>query len=223
MKKFILFFTVAGSFALAEEAVSADDAAVPGEGFAPSHYETLWTKSPFSVATPDAVEASPDYTLVGITQLEGVAYASVIDTHSGDHFLISSEKAIKGMKLISITRSHNGTDTFASVQKDGQPLNLKLQSAPATAAAGANPGEQPPIVIPPPGQNIPMPGTGNQPMMPGAYNPNQMPPRSIRVHRPVIHLPPMPPAQDGGANQPPPQPPPPTADGVQPHVVPPAQ
>lgn len=236
MKKFILFFTVAGSLALAVKPVCADDAAVPGEGFAASHYETLWTKSPFSVATPDSVESSPDYNLVGITQLEGVAYASVVDTHTGNHFLISSDKANKeGLKLISITRSHNGSETYASVQKDGQPLTLKLQSAPAgpptPGVPGTNLGEQPSIMVPPVTQNIQMPGAGN-PMTGGGPNPaNPMPPRPPRVHRPVIHLPPMPSGQDGGTNQPAPAASgaPPTADSpggqqpVQTHAVPPPQ
>jgi len=235
MKKYILIFSVAVGFALAVKPACADDEALPGEGFAASHYETLWTKSPFSVATPDAVDSSPDYNLVGITQLEGVAYASVVDAHSGDHFLISSDKENKGLKLIAITRSRNGSDTYASVQKDGQPLTLKLQSAaaaPATPGApGTMPGAQPQIMVPPVTQNIQMPGVGNQ-IIGGAPNPtNPFPPRPPRVHRPVIHLPPMPPGQDGGANQaiPPAPGTPPPADSsggqqpVQTHTVPPSQ
>lgn len=235
MNKYILFFTVAGSFALLAKTACADDAALPGEGYAASHYETLWTKSPFSVATPDTVEASPDYTVAGITQLEGIAYASVVDSHSGAHFLISSEKANKeGLKLVAITRSHNSPDTYVSVQKDGQPLTLKLQSAPATPPTpGANPNE-PPIMVPPVTQNIQMPGGNNPSPVPGfvpgsPFGAGQASPRPIRIHRPTIHLPPMP---APGENQPAPQGAPgapPTADSpsgqqpVQTHVVPPSQ
>ncbi len=229
MKKYILFFAVAGSFALAVKLACADDAALPGEGFAAPHYETLWTKSPFSVATPDSVESSPDYTLVGISQLEGVSYASVVDAHTGNQFLISSEKENKGFKLIAITRSHNGSDTFASVQKDGQPLALKLQAAPLIPSTPAINLGAPPIMAPPMMiQNIQMPGAGN-PIIGGAPNPtNPLPPRPPRVHRPLIHLPPMPQGQEGGANQTAPGAPPTTdASGerqpVQTHAVPPSQ
>ena len=41
MKKHILFYIAAGSLALAVQPAGADDAALPGEGFAASHYETL--------------------------------------------------------------------------------------------------------------------------------------------------------------------------------------
>jgi hypothetical protein len=184
MKKNLLLLALAASGMPALNPAIADETALPGEGFTAAHYETLWTKSPFSVATPEASDDSPDYTLVGITQLEGVAYASVVDAHTGDHFLISSDQASRGLKLISITHSTNGTDTFAQVQKDGQPLTLKLQPAAATPAMpNGIPGGQPPVV-----QNIPMP-TGNNPG-PG-FNP-PLPPRSVRIHRPVIHLPPTP-------------------------------
>jgi hypothetical protein len=180
----------------------ADDSVLPGQGNTAAHYETLWTKSPFSVATPDAVDTSPDYTLVGITQLDGVAYASVVDAHTQDHFVISTEKTIQGLKLVSITHSRSGSDTFASVQKDGQVLSLKLQSAALPPAGGVpGPNGQPPGMMPPITQNIQMPGTGNPPPGVEYGTPGTIPaPRSVRVHRPIIHLPPPPVAPDPNAN-----------------------
>lgn len=176
----------------------ADDPVLPPNPPPPSQYESLWTKSPFAVATPEAVADSPDYSLVGVTQLDGVAYASIVQKQNSDHFLISSETENKGMVLKSITRSKEGDDTFATVQKDGQILTLRLEKAPAgpVAAGPGVPGNAPPMV-----QNLQMPGAGLSPAVPGGptnmagSNPNS---RFFRIHRPTIHLPPMP-GQPGGA------------------------
>ena len=222
MKRSILLFATSGALALVIAPAFADDSVLPAQGNAASHYETLWTKSPFSVATPEEADSSPDYTLVGITQLDGVAYASVVDSHTQDHFVISTEKTVQGLKLMSITHSRSGSDTFASVQKDGQTLSLKLQSAPvqpAGPAPGAN-GQPPGLPMANQGiQNIQMPVTGVPP--PDYGTPNSSVPRSVRVHRPIIHLPPPPGAPAASAiPQGAPQPPV-TPDGVQPHNAPP--
>jgi hypothetical protein len=206
---------------------AADGTVLPPDPPAASHYETLWTKSPFSVATPEEAADSPDYALVGVTQLDGVAYASIVQKQNSDHFLISSEKEIKGMLLKSVTHSTNGTDTFASVEKDGQILTLKLESTPLTppTAPGTPPmGAAPGINVPPVAQNnIVMPGASQAPQ-PGTMSPAAT--RFMRIHRPAIHLPPMPnqgvpPPMPTGA--PPTDPNAPQPGQVQPHNPPPSQ
>jgi hypothetical protein len=167
----------------AAQPVQADDPVVPGAGFSASRYEALWTKSPFAVATPDvAVDTSPDYMLVGFAaNVGGVSYASLIDAHNQEHFLISTDKPNRGLTLGSITRSHDGADTFASVLKDGQTLTLKLEQPPASApVAGAN--------MPPGGMTpqISMPGGAPSFSNPGAV---RLP---TRFHRTLINLPPRP-------------------------------
>ena len=219
----------------------ADEPAIPSDTPSASHYQTLWTKSPFSVATPDAVEDSPDYSLVGITQLEGVSYASIVEKQNSDHFLISSDKENKGLLLKSISRSANGGDTFATVEKNGQVLTLKLESAliaPPTTPAPGMPNMSS-ITVPPVTQNIPMPGANLPP--PGPLTPAST--RFMRIHRPTIpiHVPPMPnpnqpataPAAAPQASDPtgatPPAGAPPAGDNgqgaqaVQPHTPPPPQ
>ena len=193
MKKIIFLVVMAGGFACGP--IRADDPTVPAASFNADHYATLWTKSPFAVATAEAVADSPDYSLVGVTQLEGVSYASIIEKQNQDHFLISSDKANKGLTLKNITRSHgtSGLDTFATVEKDGQILTLKLEALPAgVPAAGAPgipamPGAAP--GVPPVTQNITFP-TATQ--VNGTQNPSYASTRFIRVHRPVVHLPPQP-------------------------------
>ena len=54
----LLLLAVAGSAALTAKPAWADDSAAPGDGFSASRYETLWTKSPFAVATAEAVQES---------------------------------------------------------------------------------------------------------------------------------------------------------------------
>jgi len=182
-----LFLLLATGLALTAPSARADDPTVPGEGFSASRYEALWTKSPFAVATSEATgESSPDYFLVGIANVDGISYASVIERQSQEHFLISTDQTTRGLKLTSITRGHDGSDTYAVVQKGGQSITLKLEQPPA---APATPGAPPltntavmPGVLTP---QIPMPGAG----LPSA---GSVRPLSARFHRPPIHLPPPP-------------------------------
>ena len=192
MKRSILILVFATGLMLTAKPVGADDSAAPGAGFPASRYETLWTKSPFSVATAEAAQESPDYSLVGIAQFDGVSYASLIERQNQEHFLISTDKPTRGITLSSITRGKDGSDTTAIVQKDGQPLTLKLEQAPVVPMAVMNPGMPPVpnIQMPMPGvvaPQIPMPGSGGPPTTPSTRP-------MIRFHRSPIHLPP-PPAQ----------------------------
>jgi hypothetical protein len=183
MKQFLLI--VAAGWSLTGHALFADDAVVPAANFQASRYESLWTKSPFAVETSEtAVEESPDYLLVGFANIDGVSYASVIERQSPqEHFLISSDKPVKGLTLTSITIGKNGSDTYAVVNRNGQPITLKLEQAPAGAGAqpnapvGAVPGSLTP--------QIPMPGALN-----GGPSVRGLIP--ARFHHQPIHLPPRP-------------------------------
>ena len=199
--------TLIASLALTAQIIRADDPVVPGAGFPATRYEALWTKSPFAVATSETtVEASPDYLLVGFSNnIDGISYASVIERQSQEHFLISSDKPTRGLTLTSITRSADGTDTFANVQKDGQTITLKLEQAPMMPTP---PGMAQNINAP-----VPMPNIINQQItMPGAGSASPFGSTTrpfARIHRSPIHLPPapgheIPPVQ---ANTPPPPPP----------------
>ena len=198
-----LLLVLGAGLALTAEPARADDASLPGGGFPASRYETLWTKSPFAVATSEAAPASsPDYFLVGIAKFDDVSYASVIERQNQEHFLISTDKPTRGLTLTSITRGQDGTDTYAVVLKDGQSITLKLEQPPVTEAI---PGAPPlnPLAIP--GgmtPQIPMPGTGLQSPV-GTRRP------FIRYHRSLIHMPPMPPPFEQPVAPPPvPAPPP---------------
>lgn len=206
-----LLLALAAGLVLTSQSVRADDPAVPTAAFPASRYEALWTKSPFAVATAEAVtDTSPDYFLVGIANADGISYASVIERQNQEHFLISTDKPNRGLTLTSITHSHDGLDTFASVQKDGQLITLKLEQPPAMAAAPGAPGVPGMPVNPVPAPNImtpqiTMPGAGGG--FPGTGSARPF----TRIHRPAIHLPP-PPAQQqqaAPAQQSIPPPPPP--------------
>ena len=186
---------------------------LPSSGFAPARYEALWTKSPFAVATSETVgEESPDYFLVGVANQEGIFYASVIERQNQEHFLLTSDKPVRGLTLKSIKRSSDGQNTYADVIKDGQPLTLKLEQAPAAAGGVSNAAN-----MAAPGA-IPMPGTAPQMPMPGGAPgfPNGGSVRPFtRFHRPPIRLPPGNPQgapavpAAAPANSPNPTPPPP--------------
>jgi hypothetical protein len=191
-----LLLILAAALALTAPPVRADDPATPGGGFPASRYEALWTKSPFAVATSEAAETSPDYSLVGISNVGGISYAGLIEKQNNEHFLISTDKPTRGMTLTSITVGRNGSDTTVVVQKDGQPITLKLEQAPATVAGQPN-GNGPPNTppLPMPGAAIPFSGMGST---------RPFPPR---FRRPTIHLPTQPPQQQQFQASPSPPPP----------------
>jgi hypothetical protein len=188
--KYLLLILVAG-LALIVQPVWAGEPVVPGAGFPASRYEALWTKSPFAVATSEATtESSPDYSVGGISNIAGISYASVIDAHNGEHFLISSDRPTRGLTLSSITIGRDGADTHVIVQKDGQLITLKLEQP--TATAQPVPGAPP--VIMPPGMGVTFPNSA---------------PASTRIFTPRIHRPPvlLPPRTDQqGQPSPPPAP-----------------
>jgi hypothetical protein len=185
-----------GAFAL-PPSLDADEASLPGAGFSASHYEVLWTHSPFAVASSETTASeSPDYALVGIAQFDGVSYASLIDKKNQEHFILSGDKTERGMKLLSVTQGKDADGTFAVVQKDGAPLTLKLETAATPAPGLANAGN--PAV---PSPQIPMPGAAIllPPMTPNF-------PPLARFRSRVIRIPPLPVQNQMGAHGVSPQP-----------------
>ncbi len=154
---------------------------IPAEGFAGDHYGPLWAKSPFAIATPEAGATTQDYQLTGLAQFDGVAYASLVETQTHEHFLLTSAKPVRHLTLVSINHGRSGGS--AVILRNGQQFTL--QEANTSSAQGP---ELPPI----PGQQnggIVPPGQSN-PSVGGVMIPfPQFPPR-VRLHRPVIAVPP---------------------------------
>jgi len=153
----------------------AKDSVLPGTGFDADHYESLWSKSPFSVASPDGPgdqgPGSPDYSLVGVYQFDGVSYACLVNKQTFEHFVVPSDTPVKGLKLVSVAGGHDVASTTATLLKDGQPITLKLETAGLT-------GSPVPGNLPIPG-NLPggqIPGMGGPPMGAAPYvQPNVLP------------------------------------------------
>jgi hypothetical protein len=169
------------------------------QGYPPERYEDLWTKSPFAVETPDSPVAtdSAEYSMVGVAQLGDVTYVSLIEKQNGAHLLVSSDKPLGGITLNSVSNKQDGV--YATFTRDGQPLTLKLEAAPAGTGAQAMPNmaNMPAVAMPQNGgQNIPMPGS---------FNPSNARPL-IRIRRPLIHVPPR--GEPPGQPNPPPGAPP---------------
>lgn len=179
-----------------------DDAVVAHQGYPAARYQSLWTQSPFSVETPEEdTTESAEYALVGIAQIDGVSYASLIEKQNQNHLLVSSDKPINGLTLTSITHKTSG-DTYATLIRDGQPMTLKLEALAANAAlqGGGMPGVPAPGTMAPNAMvspNIPMPGANTQSARP-----------LIRIRRPIIHVPPRTDAGGAPVGQPAPPPPP---------------
>jgi hypothetical protein len=170
-------------------AVADTDPPLPSSGFNGDRYSTLWTKSPFAIATPEAAAATQDYQLVGLAQFDGVSYASLIDKQTQEHFIVTSEKPVKNLTLISVQHdSHGGS---AVIGRNGEQLVLHEEDAPPTTAS-----IQPPGPGPVPGgltfgaPNGPRPSSN--PSVGGMISPAFNPPPRVRIHRPLIIVPPPP-------------------------------
>lgn len=180
------------------QAAHAEDSSLPGSGFAASHYQEMWTKSPFAVASATEAPASPDYGLIGVSRFDNVTYASLIDKKTQERIQLSTDTPVKGFTLVSMTRGHGSESTSVIVQKDGQSLTLRMEAGPAVPMT--------PGAIVPPMPNIPRPpGMATAPGMPTtnatrAGMPDDVPFTNVMparpppiIHRPPIRVPPPPP------------------------------
>jgi hypothetical protein len=176
-----LFFIIGFlSLMLTRPAHGDDSSTLPGAGFSADRYATLWTKSPFAIATPEAGAASQDFELVGLAQFDGVSYASLIDKQSNEHFVLSSDKPARNLTLVSISHSQGGAT--ATIQRNGELLTLTQEEAPASAPGPVGAMPTPQVLAP----GAPLSSVGG--VIPPAY---LVPPRA-RVHRPGIRVPPHP-------------------------------
>ncbi len=150
---------------------------LPGDGFDAARYEALWKKSPFAVATPEAGPSSPDYALVGVAQFDHVSYASLVDRHTQEHFVVSTEEPSHGVVLLSIIRDADQTPSSAALRIKGESQILPLEAASK-------------------GPHLPgLPGPGGNPAATPGLTGLTAPP-TVRFHRPILHIPPPPPAGD---------------------------
>ena len=179
------FFNVvlAAGLAIQCHTLWAADPVVPGNGFDASSYQALWLKSPFAVASDVGVEESPDFSLKGVAQFDGIFYASLVDKRSSgpepEHFLLSSDNPVKGLTLVSITRGRDAASTTATIQRNGQIITLKLDVAdtnPPNGLPATNSATQPNNSIP----QTPISGMYRQP--------NGVPPR-VLIRHPIITIP----------------------------------
>lgn len=195
MTRRILLYVASSSALLFSGVALADDATLPGAGFTATRYEALWTKSPFSVATPEDPVSSPDYSLVGLFRMEGVSYANVVDKQSGEHFIVTSDKPARGLTLVSISRGKGGGAATAILKKDsGEAITLQLEESTETAV---------PMEAPVP-TAMQWGGGGNR-WSGGAAADGQTPP-PIRMRPHLIHLPPAAGAAPAPTTQPAPAP-----------------
>jgi len=201
------FFALGFLGLMAVSPARADDASgLPGPGFSGDRYTTLWTKSPFAIATPEAAAASQDYSLVGLAQFDGVSYASLVDKQSNEHFVLASDKPVRNLKLVSISHGANGAS--AVIDRNGEELTLQQEvTAPPSPGAGPVGWQPPPGAMPTPQPFIPgAPLSSVGGVIPPAY----MRPPSVHFHRPLTRIPPRPGSpqsmqQQQQQQQPPPQ------------------
>lgn len=76
----------------------------------------------------DLSQDSFDYSLVGVSRIDGVSYANLINTLTKEHILLSSEKSERELILTSVTPDSGSSVPSAIIQKDGESILLKLDS-----------------------------------------------------------------------------------------------
>jgi hypothetical protein len=104
-----------------------------------------------------------NYFLVGIAQIDGISYASLVDRQTNYHYLLSTAKSDEGLVLTSIA------DDGATVKKDGVAIFLKLgcaasldQSNSTSSSLSLTNSQPTPLSVsvanlkPPPGASLPL-------------------------------------------------------------------
>jgi hypothetical protein len=81
-----------------------------------------------SVRAGDLAPASFDYSLVGLARFDGVAYASLINTKTQEHILLSTATSERFLKLVSVTPDDDPAGPSALIQNNGVSILLKLGS-----------------------------------------------------------------------------------------------
>ena len=113
----------------------------------------------------DEARDSSGLSLVGVAEQEGVLYASLFDSATGDYFLPSTKAPDSGYELVAVTEDQN-----AVVRHNGQCYLLRLgwsgsatpvADAPSQASVQAQniarPGsDESAVPIPPPGAKLPL-------------------------------------------------------------------
>lgn len=138
-------FTGLGILSFGTVLLRAGDPDLPAAGWPATRYEILWTNSPFSVATPEAIQESSVYSLQGVAQFDGISYANLTEKKSGEHFVLSSNNPVRGLMLMSISRGKDLSSTQAVVLKEGLTLTLKLESVPSQSSESMTPAPNPAI------------------------------------------------------------------------------
>jgi hypothetical protein len=109
---------------------------IPSKDFPVERYETLWTKSPFAVAStaPEKKDNTPAaYKLVGVSQFGGISYASVVNNQGGGGLFLEQNKPTKGLTLLSIQQGKTGATSSAKIILNGQVLVLDTDNTPQTS------------------------------------------------------------------------------------------
>jgi hypothetical protein len=157
----------------------ADEQVIP-QGYPVERYEPLWKKSPFSLASANAVAAVPagfadSLALTGVMKIGGEVYVSVVDKVTKERQMLSAKaegQAILVEKLeladndpgkVAVTLRKGGEISLlrydmdflkqmAAVSAPVAPVPLPMQATPTPAinANSAVPRVAPPVQIKPP-------------------------------------------------------------------------
>jgi hypothetical protein len=188
MKAFRGVILAAVAILLVSQVHAAPGSDLPGSGFDSSRYASLWTKSPFAIATPDAPAASEDYELVGMAQFDGISYVTLIDKQNQDHLILGSDKPLKdsrhNLKLQLVSIAHGAGGASAVLLRNGESITLREEQASAPSGAPASPQ---PIEI---GRQQDMVPSANPSV--GGFVPASSLPPAVRFHRRLIRIPPPP-------------------------------
>lgn len=109
--------------------------AVPPSGCDADHFRSLWTASPFVLATPESTAVSAEFSLVGVACFEGVSYASLVDTGTQEHFTLSSDKPVHGLTLLSVAKGKTGATV--NIQRASGELMILKEAGSSRPAGGS--------------------------------------------------------------------------------------
>ena len=139
------------------------------KGYEAGRYETLWTKSPFtlsSAAEGDAGGIGQDMTLAGIAKIGNTEMITIVDKKTQRRLTISPTSQPDGISLVSIQMDNDLKKATATIRKGGETATIKYDMDYLAASA------PPPAAVSP--APVGQPGQGNNANnLPRAQNPNR--------------------------------------------------
>ncbi len=162
----------------APSASGGEEAAVP-QAFPLERYRALWEKSPFMLASIEAVPTSmglaQKYALTGIASIAGEPMVFLKDRMSQTTVTVGVATNMQGLSLVNIESRQDPKESTATVRAGGEVGVLKFDEVSMQPGGGMAPNTSPGMGVPQAGVGSPQPGANGNVFPQGTVLPAGVP------------------------------------------------